>query len=789
MELQTRSQNLIKHTIGLPENLARVRQILAEENSPNRTALATQVCDWYGFLDHRGQRQISTCLKALRDLEQQGHFILPRPSFKQAQSSPRRLPGPVPEAQNVPETAGEVQGLNLVLVETDDQVRIWNEMMFREHPQGAGPLVGRQLRYLIGSEHGWLGGFGFASAALALKERDKWLGWDDSIRKRHLERILGMSRFLLRPSVHCRNLASLVLGMVLRRVGRDFGARYHLEPWLVESFNDTEAFEGTCYQASNWLKVGETQGRGRQDRQWHCPTSVKDIYVYPLRPDFREAMGIEPLKGPPALGIAEGLDGDEWAQNEFGGAALGDQRLGKRLVDSARVMAQQPGASFSSVGKGNWPAVKGYYRLIDHPDDSEVTPAAILAPHRQRVVQRMKAQPLVLCIQDGSDLNFSSLDGCEGLGRIGTNQTGATSQGLHMHSTVAVTPDGLPLGVLDAQFQAPEPRAPEDTRPASAIPIEEKKSFNWIQGLRRCAELAAELPDTRLVSVMDREADFFELFDEQRSHPQVELLVRAKHDRTLGAGPGLFEVVRQSPAQGRLQIPVSRQSARAKKSGQKAKEGRPQRLAEVSLRYQQVTILPPGNLKDREPVTLWLVHVREDITPEDAKPLEWFLLTTRAIGSPEDAAECLRWYTLRWRIEDWHRVLKTGCRIERLAFETAERLKRAVAINLVIAWRIMVMTLLGRESPELPAEVLFSDLEVQVLKAFARQRKLEGPSALGLAVGLVARLGGYLARANDPPPGHEVMWRGFTMLQGMSLGFAIALEERGKLVSSEGEVL
>jgi hypothetical protein len=178
-------------------------------------------------------------------------------------------------------------------------------------------------------------------------------------------------------------------------------------------------------------------------------------------------------------------------------------------------------------------------------------------------------------------------------------------------------------------------------------------------------------------------------------------------------------------------------------------------------------------MKDREPITLWMVHVREDLPPEDAKPLEWFLLTTGKIGSTEDAAVRLRWYAMRWRIEDWHRVLKTGCRIERLAFETGERLKRAVAINLVIAWRIMLMTLLGRECPELPAEVLFSDLEIRVLSAFARQRKLDGPSTLGLTVGLVARLGGYLARASDPPPGHEVMWRGFTTLQGMCMGFAL----------------
>jgi hypothetical protein len=773
MDLQVRSQNLIKDTLGRPENVERVRRFLNEENPPNRTALATQVCDWHGFLDHRGQRQLATCLKALRDLEQEGQLTLPPPSFKQAPSSPRRLAETVPEPRDVPEGAGEVQGLRLILVEAEDQIRIWNEMMFREHPQGAGPLVGRQLRYLIGSEHGWLGGFGFASAALTLSDRDQWIGWDDATRKRHLDRIVGLSRFLIRPTVHCRNLASLVLGMALRRFGRDFEARYHLEPWLVESFNDTEAFAGTCYQAANWVKVGQTQGRGRQDRHWHCPTSVKDIYVYPLRPDFRDAMGVEPPKGLPPLGIADGLEGDEWAENEFGGACLGDQRLGKRLVDSARAMAQQPGASFSSVEKGNWPAVKGYYRLIDHPDDSEVTPEAILAPHQQRVIQRMMAQPLVLCIQDGSDLNFSGLDACEGLGRIGTNQTGAGSQGLHLHSMLAVTPDGLPLGVLDARLQAPEAKSPEDTRPTRAIPIEEKRTFNWILGLRKCADLAAELPDTRLVCVMDREADFFELFDEQRNNRRVDLLVRAKHDRALGDGQGLFELVRQSPVQGQLQIPVPRQSARPKKSGQKVREARPQRLAEVSLRYREITLLPSDHMKHREPITLWMVHVREDLPPEDAKPLEWFLLTTGEIRSPEDAAVRLRWYALRWRIEDWHRVIKTGCRVERLAFETAERLKRAVAINLVIAWRIMVMTLLGRESPELPAEVLFSDLEIRVLQAFARQRKLEGPSTLGIAVGLVARLGGYLARANDPPPGHEIMWRGFTTLQGMSLGFAL----------------
>jgi len=113
----------------------------------------------------------------------------------------------------VPSEAGEIEGLELVLVSTAEQMRVWNELMESEHPQGAGPLVGRQVRYLIGSAHGWLGGFGFAAAALQLAERDAWIGWDGERRRAYLHYVVGMSRFLPRPAVVCRNLASKVLSL------------------------------------------------------------------------------------------------------------------------------------------------------------------------------------------------------------------------------------------------------------------------------------------------------------------------------------------------------------------------------------------------------------------------------------------------------------------------------------------------------------------------------------------------------------------------------------------------
>ena len=257
--------------------------------------------------------------------------------------------------------------------------------------------------------------------------------------------------------------------------------------------------------------------------------------------------------------------------------------------------------------------------------------------------------------------------------------------------------------------------------PPATYPSKRRRRISWIQGLRECIQVARQLPDTRLVCVMDREADFFELFDERRQSGRVDLLVRAKHDRATAGDLHLFDSVRGSPVQARMRIDVPRQSARPKKSKQKARAGHPQRTAQVALRYCEVELRPPAQHSTKPPIKLWVVRVSEMARPSDAQPVEWFLLSTRPITCVEQAQECLRWYCLRWRIEDWHRVLKSGCRIEALQHKTAERLKRAIAINLVIAWRIMLMTLLGRQCPDLPADVLFSDIEVEVLQAYAKK--------------------------------------------------------------------
>ena len=285
--------------------------------------------------------------------------------------------------------------MELVEVTDPAQRGIWNELMRSEHPSGAVQHVGAQLCYLLVSDHGVLGALGFAAAALTLAARDTFIGWDADQRSRQLHRVIGLSRFLIRSSVHCRNLASKALGLALRRLPDDFQHRYGYRPLLVETFVEKGRYQGTSLAAANWLRVGETAGRGRLAASG-AEVAVKAVWLYPLGRAWRAQ-----------LGVAENLAADVWAEHEFGGARLGDVRLGKRLVQIVQRQGEAPTKSFPGAAQNDQAAVRGYYRLIDHPADSEVTPENILAPHRQRTLQRMQGQSAVLCIQDGTDLNFA----------------------------------------------------------------------------------------------------------------------------------------------------------------------------------------------------------------------------------------------------------------------------------------------------------------------------------------------------------------------------------------------
>ena len=282
-----RIQNLIKRKLAQPDVLNHIRSRLAVNDGIHRTRMADELCDQYEFYDERGRRQRSSCLKALRQLEKEVGLALPAPrnSNKQGGWNPLRLGHEVAPAEGVPEKAGEVRELELVIAETEEHKRIWNEVMIREHPRGDRPMAGRELRYLIGSAHGWLGAVGFGASALGLAARDQWIGWDPRQRRQHLDKVVCMNRFPIRNQIECHNLASMVLGMAVRQMPEDCERNYGYRPWLLESFVDTAHYRGSCYKAANWIYVGQSQGRGRQDAHREAGESLKDIYLYRLVED------------------------------------------------------------------------------------------------------------------------------------------------------------------------------------------------------------------------------------------------------------------------------------------------------------------------------------------------------------------------------------------------------------------------------------------------------------------------------------------------------------------------
>lgn len=589
------------------------------------------------------------------------------------------------------------------------------------------------------------------------------MAWSHEQRGRQLHRVVNLSRFLIRPGIRCRNLASRVLGRVLRRVAADFKERYHYAPYVVETFVGPE-HEGTCFKAVGFRYLGLTQGRGR-----HAPNNPgrrvskgatrlprKKVFAYALQSDWRKRLGVPYVELRPRLEVGAGLDSDTWAEQEFGAAQLGDLRRSARLAKSAALVAKTMGKPVTATPERDPAAVRAYWRFLEKADKFGITPEKMLTPHRQRTIERMRTQDTVLCVQDGTDISFSTRPECEGLDVIGSNQTSSKARGVHLHATLAINGEGVPLGVMRCAFKKKQ---------------SEKKTAHWLDGLRDIDKAAETLPrKTRVLSVLDREADFFALFAAQRKLKRTHVLVRAKHNRSLGKEQdSLFKAMRKGKHAKGVELSVSRVSRR-EKSGRVTHKGRKARDARMELRFRRVMLPATGGSRE-DPVPVWAIHIREIAPPEGAKRIEWYLLTTVEITTAEEAMQIVKSYTLRWRVEDIFRVLKTGCRIEKLRMQKAEALHRAITLHMVTAWRIMLLTLLGRETIDLEAEVIFTDAELFVMRTYARKYKLVEHTDLASALLMVALMGGYMNRKSDPPPGHTIMWRGYASLQTRAITY------------------
>jgi hypothetical protein len=460
--------------------------------------------------------------------------------------------------------------------------------------------------------------------------------------------------------------------------------------------------------------------------------------------------------------IEAGTESVEWVAREFVGADLSDKRLDRRLLKTAEQLAKSP-ASPINEACGDWASTQAAYRLFDNP---KASPAAILEPHIQATIKRMAAHcGPVLVMQDTVFFSYGQHPQTRGLGPVG-KCSGAGEHGLIMHNALTFTSSGVPLGILSqsiwARREIPQEDYQEKIQRLQCTAIEEKESSKWLLALRETQERTP--PGVKAITVADRESDFFEFLTQAEEYRAL-FLIRARTDRLLVPDDSegcssILEAITYAAPLGAMTVHIpgnGRRKARA---------------ASVEVRVAQVSIKPPyrrGHAKalaSFEPISVNVVAATEHDPPPGSEAMNWVLLTNLPVNSFQSATEKIAWYGKRWGVETWHKVLKSGCKVEDCLLEEAQRLMRYLTLFSIIGVRLMHVAYLARVQPDLPATEVFAAVEIQVL--YARLTNAPPPPGqpptLREAVRMLARLGGHLGRKGDGEPGVLVLWRGWMRL-------------------------
>lgn len=417
----------------------------------------------------------------------------------------------------------------------------------------------------------------------------------------------------------------------------------------------------------------------------------------------------------------------------------------------------------------DWTNTKAAYRFLSN---RRVNEAAILAGHFQATRDRVaSADGPILILHDTTEFTYSR-ERMEAIGMLKTSFTGRGKDGrprqhilcgILMHSSLAVTADGLPLGLAAIKFWTRSKfkgtNALKRTVNPTRVPIEQKESIRWLENLKHSTELLGDA--CRCIHIGDRESDIYELFC-TAEESGTKFLLRTCADRLAGDG--------------RKTISAAMQGAKVKAVHRVEVRGSKGTVSDatVEVKYQRLRVHPPvGKQKKYPSLILTVIHAQERMKPPGREKIDWKLITNLPIRSRKDALEKLAWYAMRWKIETFHKILKSGCRAEASKLRTAERIVNLIAVFCILSWRIFWMTMMNRLAPTASPSAVLTSLETRVLDLLIKDNstKRRQKAALSSYLTKIARLGGYLARTKDPPPGNAVMWRGMSRLIDIELGF------------------
>jgi len=455
----------------------------------------------------------------------------------------------------------------------------------------------------------------------------------------------------------------------------------------------------------------------------------------------------------------------------FGSAELGDRRRTRRLVRSADLMCRRPGGSLPQKFRSP-KDLRAYYRLM-HCD--KVTHESVLAPHRQAVLENLsQVKSTVLILHDATELDFTTHASLSGLGQIGNgNHRGYIAQ-----NSLAVNAKTREVLGLCNQVLHHRADVPKNETTAQKRHRKSRESLLWLKGVQ-------PLPaHSQLVDVCDQGADTFE-FLEHELRSGRRFVIRAAYDRAVLIGHGdqasqeghLRTYARQLSEAGQWTLSVTSKVDKKspKKKGKKRTVRRQARQAAMAVSFAAVQVKPPaekyGNHGD-EPLPMWVIRVWEMRPPVGQERLEWFLLTNHPVTSFEDAYQVVGWYECRWIIEEYHKGMKTGCKIQSPQFTTQEALQPTIALISIVTLTLLSMRDAGRrpDAKKRRATEIISPDYIAVLSLW-RHGQVKKDWSIHEFYYALGRLGGHQNRKSDPPPGWQVLWEGWKELQAMLCGY------------------
>lgn len=446
-----------------------------------------------------------------------------------------------------------------------------------------------------------------------------------------------------------------------------------------------------------------------------------------------------------------------WASQELASADLGDDRRALRLMKIVERLAERAEQSIPQ-GFGSWSEAKAAYRFFENP---HIAWQEILAAHRTSTARRAAQEPVVLVLQDTTEINLTPFAATQGLGYLGSPKC----RGLLLHTCLAATPQGVVLGVVDQQMWIRPVEQLGKRHVRRQKRTNDKESQRWLNGLQ--ATHRALVEPAQVVVVADREADIYDLFATPRA-PHTHLLVRVSREqrRVQQAEKYLLQAMESTAIGGLLSVEVPR------------KGQRPPRTARLSVRWRTLSIrAPKSHPTTSPPLDLQFVLIEEPQPPAGESPVRWLLATTLPIEDLAGAITCVNYYVRRWLIERFHYILKSGCLVEQRRFETFDNVCRATACFSIVAWRLLWLLTEARQHPDQPCSIILSQPESEALEAIAEQRyrrlRRGKPPSLAEAVQLIGRLGGHSGRKRDGPPGIKTLWRGLSRLSDIATGWLL----------------